>query len=42
MILRCLHCESEDVLAHTRLDYENTCRQLLRGRNEEDKIDEGR
>ena len=42
MILRCLHCESEDVLAHTRLDYENTCRQLLRARNEEDEIDEGR
>jgi hypothetical protein len=42
MILRCLHCESEDVLAHTRLDYENTCRQLLRGRSDEGEIDEGR
>jgi hypothetical protein len=29
MILRCLHCESEDVLAHTRLDYANDSKQLL-------------
>jgi hypothetical protein len=42
MILRCLRCESEEVAAHVRLDYENTCRQLLRGRNEDEKIDERR
>jgi hypothetical protein len=41
MTWRCLHCESEDVLAHTRLDYANDSRQLL-GESDEDEIDEGR
>jgi hypothetical protein len=41
MILRCLRCEWLDIAAHVRLDYENTSHQLLRGRKDEDEIDEG-
>jgi hypothetical protein len=42
MILRCLHCESEMCWRTRESDYENPCRQLLRGRSEEGEIDEGR